>query len=124
MPGRQPRQAPAGEREELRDLVQRAGGNVSQAYRLWAASHCGKRAPISRQAFVHRLESHDLLSLARTLGRSNNVNCVRREPSADEAQRIRNALATAKGDRGQAAAALGVSRHTLWRRMKQYRISA
>ena len=43
-------------------------------------------------------------------------------PSTDEAARIQRALAASSGDRLRAAAMLGMSRTTLWRRMKALRL--
>jgi DNA-binding NtrC family response regulator len=43
-------------------------------------------------------------------------------PTSDEAARIQRALAAASGDRLRAAAMLGISRTTLWRRMKALRL--
>jgi transcriptional regulator with PAS, ATPase and Fis domain len=45
-------------------------------------------------------------------------------PGEPEAGKIREALARARGNREDAAAQLGISRVTLWRRMKQLDVSA
>jgi DNA-binding NtrC family response regulator len=42
-----------------------------------------------------------------------------RGPAEPEEGMIREALARSRGNRGEAAAQLGISRVTLWRRMKQ-----
>lgn len=52
-----------------------------------------------------------------------NVKKTARDPDEEERQRIREALRLAGGQKSQAAELLGISRTTLWRRMRELKLN-
>ncbi|MGE5451750.1 MAG: propionate catabolism operon regulatory protein PrpR [Acidobacteriota bacterium] len=101
-----------GNVRELENLIERVVASADATGRRPASPLSAQQARLILKSWAPELSGHG--------GAAEPMARVPQNPGADEAGRISEALRLAQGDRAKAAAALGISRTTLWRKIRQW----
>ena len=114
------RQRPADLAELARSFAGRAGVSIDEAALALLSAH---RWPGNIAELSDVIERAALVSTDRVIREANVLGLVDRSaPTDDEAARITAALEATGGNQSAAAKLLGISRHTLLRRLDAYGI--